>query len=208
MAAERRGSGGRSEFERFEGNVLGGDEELAGEGGFRRTALEGFLGGDANEIRIVVLLGDVGHNEIAGARVETLGIAEEFADGMIGEMAGAGEDALLDDPGVRADLEHVEIVIGFEDEAVGVAKMDADVIGHEAEIGADGDLVTVGAEGEADGVDGVVGNAEGVDVNVTDGEGLAGFDGFDAMEALAEGFGEDAAEGAHGGLGNIERGFP
>jgi len=33
-------------------------------------------------------------------------------------MAGAAEDALLDDPGIRADLEHVEIVIRFENQAI------------------------------------------------------------------------------------------
>lgn len=150
----------------------------------------------------------MGHDEIACAGIEAVGIAEEFANGVVGEMAGAGEDALFDDPGIGADLEHVEVVIGFEDEAIGVAEMDANVIGHEAEVGADGDLVAVGAESEADGVDGIVGNAEGVDVNVADGEGLATFDGFNAMEALAESFGEDAAEGAHGGFGDIERSFP
>jgi hypothetical protein len=37
---------------------------------------------------------------------------------------------------------------------------------------------------------------------------LAGLDGFDTAEALAEGVGKNALEGVHGGLGNIERRFP
>jgi len=40
--------------------VLGGDEEFAGEEGLGGTAAEGFFGGDADEIGIVVFLGDVG----------------------------------------------------------------------------------------------------------------------------------------------------
>src|SRR6267142_5352769 len=104
------------------------------------------------------------------AGIETLGIGEEFTDGVIGEMAGAGEDTLLDDPRIRADLEHVEVVIGFEDEAIGLAEMDSDVVWKVAEIGADGDFGAVGAEGESDGVGGVVRDSERVDVYIANGE--------------------------------------
>jgi len=31
-------------------------------------------------------------------------IGEEFTDGVIGKVAGAGKDSLLNDPGIRADL--------------------------------------------------------------------------------------------------------
>ena len=111
--------------------MLGGDEKLAAEGGFGGAAVQGFFGGDARQLGIVVLLGEMGEDEKAGAGVEAFGIAEIFADGMIGEMPGAAEDALLDDPGIRADLQHVEVVIGFEDQAIGATKMDFD----ELEIG-------------------------------------------------------------------------
>jgi len=56
----------------------------------------------------------VSEDEIARDRIEAVGIAKIFADGVIRKMAGAAEDALLDDPWIRADLEHVEIVIRFE----------------------------------------------------------------------------------------------
>ncbi len=188
--------------------MLGGDEEFAGEDGFGGATAEGFFGGKADEIGVVVFLGDVGENEIAGAGVETFRVGEEFADGMIRKMTGTGKDTLLDDPGVGTDLEHVEIVIGFEDEAVGLAEMDLDEFGHVAEVGADGDLGAVGAKGEADGVSGVVRDGEGVDFDIADGEALAGLNGFDAAEALAEGVREDALEGIHGGFGDVERSFP
>jgi hypothetical protein len=196
------------ELERLEGDVLGGDEEFTGERGFGGTAAEGFFCGESDKIRIVVFLRYVGEDEVADAGIETLRIGEKFADSVIGEMAGAGENALLDNPGIGADLEHVQIVIGFEDEAIGLAKMDSYVIWEVAEIGADRDFGAVGTEGESDGVGGVVGNRECVDVDVADRETLAGLDGLDASEALAECVGQDALERVHGGLGDVERRFP
>jgi hypothetical protein len=187
---------------------LGGDQEFTTEGGFGGAAAEGFFGGEEDEIGIVVFLGDVGEDEVADAGIEAFGVGEKFADGVIGEVASAGEDALLDDPGIRADLEHVEIVIGFEDEAIGLTEVDSNVIWEVAEIGADGDFGAVGAESESDGIGGVVRDCESVDVDIADGKALAGLDGFDASEALAEGIGEDALERVHGGFGNVERGFP
>ncbi len=145
---------------------------------------------------------------MADAGIETFGVGEKFAYRVIGKMAGAGEDALFDDPGIGANLEHVEIVIGFEDEAIGLTKMDAHVIGEVAEIGADGDFCAVCAEGEGDRVCSIVRDGEGVDINVADGEALACLDGFDAAKASAEGIGEDTLQGVHGGFGDIERSFP
>jgi hypothetical protein len=188
--------------------VLGGDEEFAGEGGFGRAAAEGFFGGEADEIGIVVFLRDVGEDEMPDAGIETLGIGKKFADGVIREMAGAGKDALFDDPGIGADLEHVQIVIGFEDEAIGLAEMDANVIRQVAKIGADGDFGAVGAEGESDRIGGVVRDGERVYINVANGEALASLDGFDTAEAFAEGVGQDAQKGVHGGLGDVEGRFP
>jgi len=127
---------------------------------------------------------------------------------VIGEVAGAGEDALLDDPWIGADLEHVKIVIGFEDEAIGLAEMDPDVIRQVAEIGADGDFGPIGAEGESDRVGGVVWDGESVNIDVANGEALAGLDRFDTAESLAEGVGQDALQRVHSGFGDVERCFP
>ena len=142
------------------------------------------------------------------AGIETLGIGEKFADGMIGEMAGAGKDALLDDPGIGPDLEHVEVVIGFEDEAIGLAEMDSHVVWQVAKIRADGNFCAVGAEGESDRVGRIVRNGERVHVDIADGEALAGLNGLNATEALAKGVGKDALERFHGGLSDVERRFP
>jgi len=99
-------------------------------------------------------------------------------------------------------------VIGLEDQAVGFAEMNFDEFGHVPEIGDDGHLRAVGAEGEADGVGGVVGNGEGVDVDVTDSEMLASVDGFHAAKTFGESVGKDLPERAHGGLGDKEWSFP
>ena len=104
--------------------MLGGDEEFAGKDGLGGPAVEGFFGGQADKIGIIVFLRDVGEDEIAREGVEAVGVAKVFADGVIRKMAGAAEDALLDDPGIRADFEHVEIVIGFENQAIGATEMD------------------------------------------------------------------------------------
>ena len=195
-------------LEGLEGYVLGSDEEFAGEGGFGGTPAEGFFGGEAREIGIVVFLGDVREDEIARAGIKAFGIGEKFADGVIRKVPGAGKNALLDDPGIRADLEHVEIVIGFKNEAIGLAEMDFDEFGHVAEVGTDGYLGAIGAEGEAEGIGGIVRDGEGVDVNIADGKALAGLNGFNTAEALAESVREDAVELVHCGFGDIERTFP
>jgi hypothetical protein len=147
-------------------------------------------------------------DEKARAGVEAFGIAEKFADGVIGKMTRAAEDALLDDPGIGADLKHIEIVIGFEDQAIDIAEMDFDEFGHVAEVGDDGELGTVGAEGECDRVGGVVRNGEGVDVNVTDGETLPGVNRFEAVEALAERVGKNLIHRVHRRFGYVKRSLP
>jgi hypothetical protein len=187
---------------------LGGEKKFADEGGFRRAPSQSFFCRNKGEIGIVVLLRHVSENEIAGVTVETVGIGKVFADGVIGEMAGARKYALLDDPRIGANLEHIEVVVGFEDETIRFAEMNFDELRHVAEVGADGNLGAIGAKSETDGIDGIVRDGEGVDVNVADAKALAGLNGFDSAETLAEGFRENALKNAHGGLGYIERTLP
>src|SRR6266478_2778758 len=104
------------QVEGLEGDVLGGDEEVATEGAIGGAAVQGFFGGEAHEIGVVVFLRKMREDEIARAGVEAFVVGKIFADGVIGKMTSAAENALLDDPRIGADLEHVEIVIGFEDE--------------------------------------------------------------------------------------------
>lgn len=177
-------------------------------GGFGGAAVQCFFGGDARDVGIVVFFGDVREDEIANVGIEAVGIGEVFADGVIRKMSGAGEHPLLDDPRVGADLEHVQIVIGFEDHAVGAAKMHFDEFGHVAEVGADRDFYAVASKGEADGIGGIVGDDKSVDIDVADGEMLAGFNFFYATQALGESDGEGAMEGIERRFGDVQRSFP
>ncbi len=188
--------------------MLGSDEEFAGEGGLGGTAFQGFFRGQADQVRIVVFLRDVGEDQIAGDSVEAVGVGKVFADGVIRKMTGAAEDALLDEPRVWADFQHVEIVIGFEDEAVGPAEMNFDELGHVAKVGDEGHFCAVGTEGEADGIGGIVRDGKRMDLDVTDAKVLPGVNGFDTVEALSEGFGKNALHLAQSWLGDVKRRSP
>ncbi len=86
--------------------------------------------------------------------------------------------------------------------------MDLNMIRHVTEIGDDGELGAIGAEGKANGIGGVVGNGESVDVNVADGEMLTSMNGFDTAEALTESLRKNALHCAHGRFCDVERRFP
>ena len=75
-------------------------------------------------------------------------------------MPGAAHHALLDVPGVRADLQHFQIVIGFQDQKISFAQMMLHQLRHVAEVGDDGDFFSVGAESVAHRVRGIVRNRE------------------------------------------------
>ena len=146
--------------------------ERAAEGEIRGAAVESLFGADLGDVGRVVLLGEVREDEMARAAVEDFGIGEEVADDAIRKMPRAAHHALLDVPGIRADLEHVEIVIRFEDQEIGFAQVMLHKLRHVAEVGNDGDFGAIGAKGKADGIGGIVGDREGIDLDVADLEAL------------------------------------
>ena len=157
---------------------------------------DGLLGGEPGEFGGVVGLGEVAEDDVGGAAVVVVG--EELGGGVVGEVADAGEDALLDRPGVGAVAEHLEVVVGFEQEDVDALEGGLDVGRHVAEVGGDGhaDGLGAGLEDEAAGVGGVVGDGEGRDVDVADGEVGAGVEVLDGGKVGGVGFffGGGAAE--------------
>ena len=66
----------------------------------RHAVADGTLGGDAGEFGGVVGFGEVAEDDGVGAAVVVAG--EELGGGIVGKVADAGQDALLDGPGVRA----------------------------------------------------------------------------------------------------------
>lgn len=162
--------------------MLRGDEQFALECGFSGASVERFGGGEVDEVRVVVGLRNVREDEKARARVEALSRRKIFAHNVIREMAGAAHDALLDVPRIRPDFEHFEIVIGLQDEAIGVAQMEFDQLGKIAQVGDDGHFGAVGAERVAHWIGGVVRNGEWRNFDVADGEFFAGADMLHALQ--------------------------
>ena len=108
----------RLKFEGLQGNVLGGDEEFTGEGGFGGPAMQGFPGADFGGVDVVVFVGEVGEDQIARMMIKPVRIGKKFADGVIREVPVARHDPLLDDPRVGTHFQHIEVVIGLEDQKV------------------------------------------------------------------------------------------
>ncbi len=65
---------GTLQFKRSERDALRGQVKRAAEGEFARTAAKGFFGGYADQVRIIVLLGDVREDQVARAAVKEFGI--------------------------------------------------------------------------------------------------------------------------------------
>src|SRR5437016_2239641 len=123
-------------------------------------------------------------------------------------MPGAAQDALLHLPRVRANLQHIQIVIGFQHQAICSAQMHLHQLRHVAEVGNDGHLCAVRSERKADRIGGVVRNRKRVNVNVANREMLARLNGFDSPQPLPQCFRQDALHRIHGRLRNVERRFP
>jgi hypothetical protein len=196
------------ELERLERTVLGGDQQLTVKGAFGGAAVESFFRGKPGKVRIVIFLGKMREHDIARAGIEAFRIGKILADRMIREMSGARENALLDDPRIRPDLEHVQIVIRFEQQAIRIAKMNFDEFRHVAEVGHESHLGAIGAEREADGIGSVVRNLKRVNIDIADGEVLAGLYGFHASQTLSEPIGQGAVQRVHGLLRNVKRSLP
>src|SRR5258708_13526271 len=77
------------QFEGLEGLVLRGGEKLATEDTLGGAAVQGFFGGEAREMGVVVFLGKMREDEIARAGVEAFVVGKIFAGGGIGKMARA-----------------------------------------------------------------------------------------------------------------------
>ena len=145
------------------GCLVGEENAVAEEGG---VAGQGLFGGEAGEFGRVVGFGEVTEDD--GVSSAVVVVLEEFGGGGVREVAYAGEDALLDGPGVRAVAEHFEIVIGLEEEDVDALEGGFDVGGHVAQVGGDGHADAFGGKDEAAGVGGVVGDGEGGDLEIAD----------------------------------------
>src|SRR5271169_3892726 len=153
------------EIKRLQRNALRGDQQFTGECCLGGAATESLLGGETREMRIVVFLRNVREYQVTRARIKAFGIGQILADSMIREMSRAGKNSLLYDPGIRTDFQHIQVVIGFENEAIGLAQVHFDEFRQVAEVRADGYLGAIGAKREADRIGSIMRNSECVNVD-------------------------------------------
>ena len=154
------------------GDVLGGDLEADV---FGAEVVE-LLGHDVlGELGLVAFAAEVREVELAEVGGDDLG--DGFGGGDVGDVTVTAEDALLESPGTaRTVLEHLHVVVGFEDEDV----RGADALEHQlrdmAEVGGKADGAGGGAQDKTHRVLSVVRDGKSFDANIADLETCAGFE--------------------------------
>ena len=87
-------------------------------------------------------------------------VFEKIARHRVREVPVAPHHPLLHAPGIRANLQHVEIVIRFHQQNLHAAQMNFDGIGDVAQVRRDADLDAFGMKAKPDRIDGIVRNRE------------------------------------------------
>ena len=103
------------------------------------------------------------------AQVGRHDLFDGLGSGFVGEVTVPAEDALFKAPGpMRGILQHLDIVIGFEEEHVGATDSFEHELGGVAQVGQKTNVAPGGLEQVTDRVLSVVRNAEALDGDVTD----------------------------------------
>src|ERR1700723_2347555 len=76
--------------------------------------------------------------------------------------------------------------------------MNLDQLGHVAQVRDKSHFRAVGAKREADRISGIMRNLKRMDINIADGEMLAGLNGFHATQTLRKPVGQSAVQRVHG----------
>src|ERR1700752_5245470 len=134
------------------------DSELSAERSGGGTPPEGFFGANACHVGIVVVLGEMREHDVARAPVEPFRVGQKLADRRIRQVTRAAHHALLDVPGIRPNLKHLEVVVRFQHQAIGVPQMNFHKLREISKVRDDCDFCPVRAEGKTQRVDRIVGN--------------------------------------------------
>ena len=134
--------------------------------GARPRRLKRLFGAHAHDLRMIVVFAQMAQDQRLHAAIEI--VFHVIAGDRVREMAVAPHHALLDAPGIRPHLQHLQIVIRFEQQNLHAAQMHLDGIGHIAEIGCDADLDAFGVEAETHRIDGVVRDGETLHHDIAD----------------------------------------
>jgi hypothetical protein len=159
-----------SQFQSFTRHVLRGELEA----NVRRADVVELLGHDVlREFGLVAFAAQVGKVKIFQFRRHDL--RGGFGGGHVREMAVAAEDALFERPrAARTILQHLHVVVGFEDEDVRGADAVEHELGGVAEVGGEADVAARGAQKKSDGVLRVVRDGKGFDEDIGDLKARAG----------------------------------
>src|SRR5260370_19025429 len=193
------------ELERLQRDVLRGYQQFAGKCTLGRAAPQRLFRGQAHQVGIIVFLRDMRQHKIPRDRVEAIGVGKIFTYRVIRKMPGAREHALLDHPRIRPDLDHIQIVIGSEHQAIRATEMNFDQLRHVAKIRDDRHLGAIRTERESDRVRSVVRNSKRVNLNITDRKMLPRLNRFHALQPLPKCHRQHALHRIHGGLGDVQR---
>jgi hypothetical protein len=120
----------------------------------------------------------------------------------VGEMAATAHHALLYRPGIRANTQHFQIVIGFENDHIARAHVDAQRIGDIAEIGGNGDFDAMRRKRVADRVRGIMRNGETGNIEIAYREATA------RLKSLERRLGFAPYDVGRGAIGEINRNRP
>lgn len=150
------------------GAVERGEEEVLT--GNVSTCSEGIGNGLVRHLRGVVLLREVAEEDIAQFRMEI--IRNELCTSLVALVSARGKDALLEVDGIGAVEEHVLIVVGFDDEVVGVADSLLNVGIRFAAVGDKDETLSVSTNLIAETIGGVVADTERRDLEIAKSECL------------------------------------
>ena len=145
----------------FDGNMVGAEvgEALADD--------------PAGQIRAIAVAAQV--SEVDPAQVGGDDLFGHGCGGLVREMTVTAEDALFDTPGsAEIVLEHLDVVVGFQEQHMGGADTFHDEFGGMTEVGHEAEVACGGAQEEPDRILGIMGDGKGVHAHIADVERSAG----------------------------------
>src|SRR5687767_5365481 len=98
-------------------------------------------------------------NHLAGLTIKTC--CQVFGYGIVREVTSAAHDPLLQGPGVRANLQHINIVVRFEDDSIAPSQALYNQVRDISQIQNYSNLDAVPLDAERQRIDGIVRDSEG-----------------------------------------------
>lgn len=133
-----------------------------------------FTDGGFGELGAVAILAQVG--EIDVFQLVAHDFRQRGGGGFVAQMAVSAADPLLHGPRtMRVVLQEFQIVVGFEDQRVGLLRPVERKMGCVAEVGEEDHVTVAMVDEETDGIRGVMRDGERFHIEIAHGEALAGF---------------------------------